>query len=158
MEGMSNAFRFIVLTPPGLADASLAIAASRAGALGVVNLEHSRTPEAAVAAVEKANQFARNPFGVRLGVGDDALLDKLLAAGPDLMATVVLTATEKDHLRVQAHKASRQGLEVVIEVTSVEEAHTAVEAGCDALIARGHEAGGRGGGGGGVGLPARGRR
>src|SRR3990172_4135934 len=126
---MSNAFRFIVLTPSRLADPSLAIAASRAGA-----------------------------FGVRLGAGDDALLDKLVAAGSDLMAAVVLTATEKDHLRVQAHKARRQGLEVVIEVTSVEEAHTAVEAGCDALIARGHEAGGRGGGGGGVGLPARGRR
>ena len=33
------AFDFLVLTPPGFPDASLAIAGSRAGAIGVLNLD-----------------------------------------------------------------------------------------------------------------------
>ena len=36
-----NEFRIIALTPPGLPDPSIAIAASRAGAVGVLDLEYT---------------------------------------------------------------------------------------------------------------------
>ena len=73
---MSNFLQF-VFTPAGLADAALAIAATRAGAVGVYNAELDASPAAAEAAVAKLTALARGPFGLRLERIDASLVPVL---------------------------------------------------------------------------------
>ena len=56
----------IVLTSPGDTDPSIAIAACRAGARGVLDLEFCADPVAAGAALVRVARFARCAFGVQL--------------------------------------------------------------------------------------------
>jgi hypothetical protein len=61
-----KSFRIIALTPVGLPDPAIAVAASRAGELGTLNLEFVtdlRSASEAIAATERA---LTRPFGVRL--------------------------------------------------------------------------------------------
>src|SRR5262249_51616070 len=71
----------LVLTPPGPPEPSLAIAACRAGARGFLDLEYA-APQPALEAVARLERFAGTPFGVKVGPGGAALLDRLLTARP----------------------------------------------------------------------------
>ena len=53
-------FRVVVLTPAGKPDPSMAIAASMAGELGVLNLEHSRDRGKGLERMEKIPDYAGN--------------------------------------------------------------------------------------------------
>ena len=53
-------FQVIILTLPGLPEPSVAIAASRAGGLGVLDLEYTRDEQAAFNAIQKLIKYARN--------------------------------------------------------------------------------------------------
>ena len=82
MNGSRNAsgFQTLVFSPSGLAHPALAIAASRAGGLGVLDLELA---SCAVQGVEQLVVLAQHAgphgFGVRLGEFDSALHDALLS-------------------------------------------------------------------------------
>ncbi|HEU4759831.1 MAG TPA: nitronate monooxygenase, partial [Dehalococcoidia bacterium] len=140
---MAAAFRLMVVTPPGLIDPSLAIAASRAGALGVLNLEGAGNGQVALDAVERLARFARNDFGVRIGSDGDGLLEPLLSPLPDGLRLAVLAFSGRNRLRQQIDLLHGRGVTAIVEATSEEEALAGLEAGCDAVIAKGHEAGGR---------------
>ena len=56
----------IVLTPAGDSDPSLAIAACRTGAMGVLDLEFCNDPIVAKAALSRLAQFAGTSFGVAI--------------------------------------------------------------------------------------------
>src|SRR5437763_6295842 len=64
----------IILTPTGLTDPALAIAACRAGARGVLNLEFAADAAAVGAAVDRLARFAPGGFGAALGPDGDRLL------------------------------------------------------------------------------------
>ena len=53
----------LVLTPPGFCDASLAIAASRAGGWGVLDLEFAHDTSAALAEIGRLQRFAKRIRG-----------------------------------------------------------------------------------------------
>ena len=67
----------LVLTPPGFCDASLAIAASRAGGCGVLDLEFVHDPSAALAEIGRLQRFAKNPYGVKIASCSDELLERV---------------------------------------------------------------------------------
>src|SRR5260370_400709 len=71
-----GSFRLIALTAPGRPDPAIAIAASRAGELGVLNLEHGGDAEAAGGAIDRMARYAQRECGIKLA-GD---------AGPGLLA------------------------------------------------------------------------
>ena len=73
----------IVLTPPGLCDPSLAIAAARAGARGFLDLACANDGDA-LAAIAKADRFAPGSFGIKMGSSELSLAKKLLAKRPAL--------------------------------------------------------------------------
>jgi hypothetical protein len=78
----SRAFQMIVLTPPGLIDPSMAIAASRVGETGVLDLEYAQDEEAAREAVGKLARYGGNKIGIKLGgLPPDRRLDNWRAAG-----------------------------------------------------------------------------
>src|SRR5262245_40930354 len=62
-------FELVGSTLDGWADPAVAIAASRAGATGLLNLEHATDVQAARAALERMTAFGRGSLGVKVGAG-----------------------------------------------------------------------------------------
>ena len=56
----------IVLTPPGAPDPALAIAASRAGANGVLDLEYANDWHEVSSAIERLTRFGGSGYGLLL--------------------------------------------------------------------------------------------
>lgn len=133
-------FGFIALSPAGPADAAVAIAGSRAGALGVLNLELTVDRDAAFAELSALAELSRGPWGVL--IDDDELLAALLGAELSGLECVLLPAADEAQLPVLVEHAKAARLRVYAVATSLEQAQTAEAAGADALIAKGHEAGG----------------
>jgi acyl transferase domain-containing protein/NAD(P)H-dependent flavin oxidoreductase YrpB (nitropropane dioxygenase family)/NAD(P)-dependent dehydrogenase (short-subunit alcohol dehydrogenase family) len=119
------------VTPLERADAGLAAALCRAGALGVLDL--GRDPELARGALAELEQAAPGTFGVRVPDGVDADPSSL----PEQAAVVILPAG--------APLGPWRPRKVLVQVTSIEEARAAAEAGADGVIAKGAESGGRAG-------------
>ncbi|MFM8275133.1 MAG: nitronate monooxygenase, partial [Gemmata sp.] len=129
----------LVLTPAGAADPSFAIAAGRAGARGVLDLEFG-SPSPAAQALQRLRRFAGAAFGVQLRADAPDLFELLTQHQP---ALVILTGADAPELaaRVDTLKAAR--VEVLCEAVSVAEAARAAELGCAGVVLKGHEAGGR---------------
>lgn len=132
-SGDSRADLVIGITPFGRPDVGLVVAVGRGGGFGVLDLglDASR----AGAALEVLASRSEHEFGVRVPSGCPLELGAL----PDGASTVVFATTE---LCRDARPAAN-GRRILVEVTSLEEARAALEAGADGLIARGSEGGGR---------------
>ena len=135
-------FQFLAVTPTGLIDPSIAIAASRAGELGVLNLEHIKEEQIASAAVAKLARFARKGCGLKLNGADEHFISRLNTDIPKQINLVILTYTNLDTLRQQVKTFHDKNIKILLEVTSLDKALTGAEAGVDGLIAKGNEAGG----------------
>jgi acyl transferase domain-containing protein/NAD(P)H-dependent flavin oxidoreductase YrpB (nitropropane dioxygenase family) len=136
-------FRILCLTPPGPADPAVAAAASRAGALGVLDLELCFDEPGARLALGRLERLARAACGVKLDGTRIPFLDAMARALPDRVRTVILTPGDPALLgpRIGAWRAA--GIEVLLEAVSTEEAALGADLGVDGLIAKGHEAAGR---------------
>lgn len=141
-----------------LEDASIALAACRASATGIVNLEFAQiltkqdSQELASAISEFRRVAASNQSGIKF---DIAQIDKL-ASGIDALsayastdehgATIILALSNSPtlkELKKAVDQLRKKQLRVFVEVISIEEARLAEAAGADAVIAKGHEAAGR---------------
>ncbi|MGQ4429249.1 MULTISPECIES: SDR family NAD(P)-dependent oxidoreductase [unclassified Streptomyces] len=126
----------IGITPFHEPDARLAAAVSRAGGLGVLDLGNGdrRSGEA----LARVRRWSPGPFGVRVGphcrTGPSDL-----TTGPGATPHTVVLAVDAPW-RVDEVVAAHR---VLVEVTDLDQALTAVRAGAHGLIARGAESGGR---------------
>jgi malonyl CoA-acyl carrier protein transacylase len=136
-------FDFIVVTPPGLADPGLAIAASRAGALGVLDLQFVGDGERARSAVHALARHARGRCGIKLDSGRSPQYDRVLAELPERISLAILSPTDPHHVLDSVGLLHGRHLEVLLEVVTDDEARAGEQAGVDGLIAKGHESGGR---------------
>ncbi len=138
---------FIAVTLPGLCDPAIAIAASRAGAVGVVDLSFVGDEQLAVQAVARLARFARNRCGIRLDPRDKDIADAVISTLPSVVTFAILTPVNHpgDHtvLRERAEQLRAKGVELWLESTTLDEALLATALGFDGVIAKGHEAGGR---------------
>jgi NAD(P)H-dependent flavin oxidoreductase YrpB (nitropropane dioxygenase family) len=134
--------QLMVLTPAGALDPSLAIAACRAGAVGVLDLEFGASRDAAADALARVRRFAGPGFGVLVRADDDETIS-LLLIDPARPARVILAGPDCPGLDQSARRLREAGIESVREVTSLGEALAAVGAGIDGVVLKGHEAGGR---------------
>ncbi|WP_443056138.1 SDR family NAD(P)-dependent oxidoreductase [Streptomyces sp. NBC_00239] len=113
----------------------IVVAAERAGALGLLDL--GRDAGRARRALADVARTLRQPFGVRVPAGCPVWPDEL----PAEVDTVLLAdPAQQPHPAAWAAGGARR---VWAEVTSPREAAAAVAAGADAVVAKGHEAGGR---------------
>ncbi|MHC4889933.1 MAG: beta-ketoacyl synthase N-terminal-like domain-containing protein, partial [Planctomycetota bacterium] len=135
-------FQLIVLTPPGLIDPSIAIAASRGGGLSVLDLGYAQDEHAALAATAKLAQYSTKACGIKLDGQNVEFVDSLMSNLPKRVEVVILTPSDADILRRQVQVLHSQKITVFLETTSVEQAILGVEAEVDGLIAKGNEAGG----------------
>ncbi|MGH3916817.1 MAG: beta-ketoacyl synthase N-terminal-like domain-containing protein, partial [Pseudonocardiaceae bacterium] len=136
-------FDYIAVTLPGLADPTIAIAASRADGIGIVDISFVRDEQLAVQAVAKLARFARNRCGIRLDSHDEGVADTVISALPPEVTFAILTPADHHVLRGQAERLRAQGIELWLESTTVEEARLAIALGFAGVIAKGHESGGR---------------
>ncbi|HTQ00096.1 MAG TPA: SDR family NAD(P)-dependent oxidoreductase [Casimicrobiaceae bacterium] len=121
--------RIVVVNPFEQPNAAMAVAASRAGGLGVVDVGHD--PVKARAALERIAGEPERSLGVRIPAG----VDLPLAALPRSVGAVIVEAGMPFESFID--------LIVAVEVTSLAEARAAEASGARALIAKGSESGGR---------------
>jgi len=130
------------------ARAELAAAVSNAGGFGVLGASGMQ-PEAIRAEIERTQTLSDRPFGVNVIIAEDPSADieedreviraELRAAAEAGAAAVVLFWGDPAPYVDGAHDS---GAKVLIQVGSVSDAESAAEAGVDAVIAQGVEAGG----------------
>ena len=139
---MVQAFQLIALTLPGFIDPSIPIAASRAGELGVLNLEHTRDEKAARDAIARMTRYTGQGCGIKLDSGAPALVECVTSDLPEQVGVVILTPSDPEALRQQVSALRQRRLTVLLEATSLEHAQLGEQLGVDGLIAKGNEAGG----------------
>src|SRR5262245_1874778 len=145
----------VTLAPAGLADPGVAVAGSRAGAVGVLDFGFGFDGEAVLRAAEGVARYLRGQghgrkhalgFGLRLPV--EAAGAWALGRLPSELSVVVAVGGRGKALDWAGPGAvlGRGGRRLVgmAEVTSRDAARAAVAAGFPALIVAGHEAGGWG--------------
>jgi acyl transferase domain-containing protein/NAD(P)H-dependent flavin oxidoreductase YrpB (nitropropane dioxygenase family)/NAD(P)-dependent dehydrogenase (short-subunit alcohol dehydrogenase family) len=137
-----HSFQLVVLTPPGAPEPSLAIAASRAAGLGVLNLEFAPSAAEAEDALGQMARFGRRPMGLRLDSAAPDLASAMLPRLPEVVATVILTAGDVDALPGLVRAARAGGRSVWLEVTNESQARLGEELAVDGVIAKGNEADG----------------
>ncbi len=155
--------RVVVFSPPQVCDAQIAIAARRAGALGVLDLGDGDSRDSGSSAQDHArrarevgalcNARAAGRCGLRwdaFGLADaesfstgfaafETTLRTALAERVDVLVLGGLTAESTAPALSKARALAR---EIRIEVHDPEGARAAEQAGCDGLIVRGNECGG----------------
>ena len=133
----------IALTPEKLINPAIAIAASRAGAIGVLNLSSSPDLHASRQAIEALVRDGRGRWGVRLDSSLATLNPDLIDAVPASCFLVILAApavaSDLPPLLAAFRPRCRT---IMLEVTSLAAARAGEAAGVDGLIAKGNEAGG----------------
>ena len=139
----ARAFDYIVVTPPGFADPALAIAASRAGALGVLDLQFLDDEEIALTAAKTLARQARNRCGIKLDSSASQLCDRVLSDLPDAVSVAILSPIDPKQVADCVRRLHARNLTVLLEVISDAEARDGEEAGVDGLIVKGNESGGR---------------
>src|SRR3954467_5242305 len=109
-------FDFLVLSAPtGRPDAGPAIAAARAGAIGVLDLELAPDRAAALVQLDRLWRAGTGRRGVLLD--DDELLAGLLAERPDGLHTIVLSARYPGSLDDVVRRAHALDVRVLATVT-----------------------------------------
>lgn len=125
----------------GVADADLAVAVTRAGALGCIGIGSTRTADWVGEQVDRATGS-----GAQFGVGfmawalatDSAAFDRALEAHP------ALVSISFGEVAPWVARAREAGARVAVQAGTVAEAVEAEQAGASFVVARGAEAGGHG--------------
>jgi acyl transferase domain-containing protein/NAD(P)H-dependent flavin oxidoreductase YrpB (nitropropane dioxygenase family)/NADP-dependent 3-hydroxy acid dehydrogenase YdfG len=138
---MNRPFEIICLSPPGHPDPAIPVAASRAGAVGVLDLAFGG--EAAAGAIATLGRLGRGACGLRLDAGAGAFIDAVTRDLPQTFDTAILAHEAGADLDGMVLLLKSRRLRVAIEVTDLGGARAALAAGADVLVLRGHEAAGR---------------
>ena len=131
-------FQIIALTPAGVADARLVLAADRAGCLGIINAEIGALP---YAVLDKLRGRTRAPFGLKLAAIDDEILSGLEGYVPAGLGWLVVDASIVLARPELLQRMAGLGLRVIVEVTEWDDRLAALSD-HHALQVKGHEAGG----------------
>ena len=133
-----NKFQLVGLTPAGLLDPSIAIAAGRAGGIGILNLDLTSDVAQARRAIARLVKYGGEHVGIRVDCSDLRVVEQLLAQLPEVVKLVILTSSTPDDLTPLISMLHQQQRQVWLEVNEVRQVRQDV----DGLIAKGNEAGG----------------
>jgi enoyl-[acyl-carrier protein] reductase II len=119
----------------------LAVAVSEAGGLGMIGAGSMR-PDLLREQIRKARTITRKPIAVNIPLMRNDVTD-LIQTTMDEGICIVFTSS--GHPIKCTGRLKDAGCTVVHVIAAVKHAHKAVEAGCDAIVAEGYEAGGHNG-------------
>lgn len=137
-----TAFVQFVFTPSGSRDLGLAIAASRAGGVGVYNAEFEHDGAIVAASLDSMARHARAGFGLRLGVADAGVGAALQSAARRGLAWLIADGRQLSTQPALIASLRDQGVKVLVEVLTPEPLAAAVAAGVDGILVKGNESGG----------------
>jgi acyl transferase domain-containing protein/NAD(P)H-dependent flavin oxidoreductase YrpB (nitropropane dioxygenase family)/NAD(P)-dependent dehydrogenase (short-subunit alcohol dehydrogenase family) len=139
---INRPFQVFVLNPAGCSDPAIAIAACRAGAIGVFNAELPIGAEDLADGLDRLRRFAHGSFGMKLAGADAATLDFVASQQPFGLRHIVLdeASARAHHETLKAFRA--QGGQVMVEVTGWTPGLETLGDSVDGWWAKGHEAGG----------------
>ncbi|GAX59675.1 polyketide-type polyunsaturated fatty acid synthase PfaA [Candidatus Scalindua japonica] len=140
--GLANPFHFIALTPSGLPDPSIAIAASRSGGIGVLDLEYINDFNIAISNIKKMVRYSKNTCGVKLNGQDESFVSRLISELPETIGFVILTLCKPEQLKIFVNKFHLRNCLVILEITSLEQAEIGKQCDIDGFLAKGNESGG----------------
>ncbi|MDV7210010.1 SDR family NAD(P)-dependent oxidoreductase [Azotobacter beijerinckii] len=146
----------IAITPAGHLDSKIAIAACRAGDIGILDLGCQHDPEATRAAIQglAASAGPNAQWGIRWDTLGSAQrgLEQLAEFIPHRVPILVLAGLKPDdlvftgmqpkELAALKKKIKRLARKIFVEVWDLPSALAAEASGCDGLILKGHESGG----------------
>ena len=135
-------FAKFVYTPAGLADATLAICASRAGGVGILNGELTSAVPAWCRALETLAQHSRSPFGVKLDTVDDSIGAAVRAQVGRGLGWLIVDAEILPDLGQLIAEVRGAGVRVLAEIKSAGAVGSASTPRIDGLMLKGNEAGG----------------
>ena len=135
--------KIFVATFPGFSNPALAIAACRAGAVGIIDCEYALDKPSVFKAVDRLCSLTDKPFGVKLSAADSLLIDSLLKQKYSNLLWFFLTPPFPDDLARIVQKIHGTEGQVFFECLSVNEIPLAEYASADGVIIKGNEAGGR---------------
>ncbi|MFO0752029.1 MAG: SDR family oxidoreductase [Thermodesulfovibrionales bacterium] len=141
-QRQSRRFECIALTPGGLPEPAIAVAAARAGGIGVLDLEYTDDVRTAHQSIGIMAREAGGRCGIKVNCGDDAFVAALLPELPECIEVAILTGGDPDQVIQSAAAFHRRARRVILEVTSLDQALFGQEAGVDGLLAKGSEAAG----------------
>ncbi|ACO79122.1 Type I fatty acid synthase ArsA [Azotobacter vinelandii CA] len=146
----------IAITPAGYLDSRIAIAACRAGEIGILDLGCHNAPQTTRAAIDglAANAGPNAQWGIRwdtlgsAGRGLEQLAEFIPQRVPILVLAglrpddLVFTGMQPKELAALKKKIKRLARKIFVEVWDLPSALAAEASGCDGLILKGHESGG----------------
>jgi len=139
---MSREFQFIVVTPPAQSDPATAIAASRAGAIGILDCQFISDEQITREALRRLAAFGRNKRGVKIDGFDEDWAARVISWTPAELSVVVFTGCTPGFLEQQIRLFHKRDVTVLLECTTHDQARTGERLGVDGLIAKGNEAAG----------------
>lgn len=143
-------FEFFVVSPAGTWDAGLAIAAARAGGIGLLDLSFCRQPARAAAEATRLRTQGTGRIGLVLDIHDAEVATAALEAigtcdivlvTPAPYGAKFTQASEQRLIQLIA-RARDVANRIGMVVASEEQAHWAGAHGADLVFAKGHESGG----------------
>ncbi|MCF6158426.1 MAG: SDR family oxidoreductase [wastewater metagenome] len=136
-------FQIIALTPPNLINPSIAIAASRAGETGIIDLEYTYDEQAAFHSISQLVTYAEKGCGVKLSGREDRFVTNIISKLPEQITTVILVHADSETLSNHIQLLKHRNVTVLLEVTSLDQTFLGNKTGVDGFIIKGNEAGGR---------------
>jgi len=137
-----RSFQLIVLTPPGLTDPAIAVAASECGAWGVLDLEYCNDENSALRAINELARSASGLCGIKLSGRRKEFLSLVIQNLPQRIGIVLLTAVHGEDVGPAIQSLLGRGITVLWESVSVESAERGARLGVHGIVAKGNESGG----------------
>jgi len=138
-----NMFTIITSSITGSLDPAPAIAGSKAGAVGILDLTLCQDIQAALHSLNKLDRHALSTYGVKLDAVVDPFFLEVAASLPPRLSTVILAPFHSSHLQETVSLLRKHQVTIMLECTSLQDALSGQHCRVDGLIAKGNEAGGR---------------
>src|SRR5262249_15644859 len=122
---------------------SVAIAASRAGGIGVLDLQYSRDERGTLEALGKLAESGSGSIGLKLDGSEENFAASILSQLPEKIELVIITSCSGAFLDDVVHDLHRRDVRILLEATSLLHARMGEESGVDGITIKGHEAGGK---------------
>lgn len=139
---LKRPFQLVAITPPGLINPGIAIAASRSSGIGILNLEFTNDLPQALDAIEQLVYHSKYACGIKLSGEDDSFISSIIPKLPKGISIVVLTHGKPENLAKHVKEIHLHNRLVFLEVTSLEQAKLGHELKVDGVIAKGNESAG----------------
>ncbi|MEI7879316.1 MAG: SDR family NAD(P)-dependent oxidoreductase [bacterium] len=141
MTGLGD-FHFMATSIAGFMAPDIALAAIRAGEIGIINGESAPSEAALRSALAELRDAPRERCGLRLDLGNTTITPGLLKDLPPQVGWIILARTKPAEVGGHILRLHKHDVRVLVESVELETAQAAETAGADGVIAKGNEAGG----------------